>query len=76
MYCKIRVGDQILAAILRGQPQQIAQPGTSPQAFSKKKVLLLLFFRYFDDDCMFTGNFRKVFLSTFFDAMIQHDWKT
>ena len=47
-----------------------------PRPFSWKKVLLLLFFRYFDDNCEFSDNFRQYFLSAFFDAMIQRDWKT
>ena len=31
------VGDRILAAIFRGQPQQIVRPDTSPQAFFAEK---------------------------------------
>ena len=43
----MRVRDRILAAILRGQPRQIARPGTSPQAFFAEKstfaIVLSLF---------------------------------
>ena len=45
----MRGGDRILAAILRGQPRQIARPGTSPQVFFGEKrtfaIVLSLFWR-------------------------------
>ena len=64
----MHVGDRILTAILRDQPLQIARPGTFPQDFFTEKVLLLLFFRYFDDNCAFTGNFQQ----DFFLHLLQH----